>query len=533
MNQSDRKKLRSVTAGMTAIALLTTGTFAWNAFSQDAINETVGGSLEAAGRLHDDFNGKNKDVYIENYSEVGEGGAIYARVRLDEYMELGDGAGTDEAMDDESIVVLRGDKAKGEDITPLIDDVSTWDTYLYNSTSQGEDIRNYRGMSFGGSTVYLPTFNKNIDSLASDINGTLAGPDGLKFEGDDEYGDYYQYTEGEEVTQVASYDLDDNDIDEGEVSIEGTNHELIEETHVAKTTKISTIMTMSEWEAAGSLVGPYWVYDTDGWAYWAQAIRPQTATGLLLTGVHGVKNPRGDWYYGVNVVAEMATADDWGKKEDNDGFYQNGITDNALALLNGAVEYYEITSVFDGIEVGSSSTGSVDGVAYYVLDEMTDEQGRDMVMIYAEGAVGPIYRFHGTSYEGRNSLWSTSDLRTYMNGDFITTYMSSLVGKIADTSLETPKLTNTSGSYETTTDKVFPLTIEDLGWESSAVAGTTVYPTVVDALVSSDKVSIAVDFWLRSPYSNIGTSTVNEPGYLGASSTNLENSVRPALWIYL
>lgn len=38
-----------------------------------------------------------------------------------------------------------------------------------------------------GSTVYMPTFNKNKDSLSADINGTLEGTN----PGDDIYYDEY------------------------------------------------------------------------------------------------------------------------------------------------------------------------------------------------------------------------------------------------------------------------------------------------------------------------------------------------------
>ena len=39
------------------------------------------------GRLHDDFSGPGgtKDIYVENFGSQ----PIYARVRLDEYMEIG------------------------------------------------------------------------------------------------------------------------------------------------------------------------------------------------------------------------------------------------------------------------------------------------------------------------------------------------------------------------------------------------------------------------------------------------------------
>ena len=74
-------------------------------------------------------------------------------------------------------------------------------------------------------------------------------------------------------------------------------------------------MTMQEWIDAGAKPGPYWVYDTDGWAYWAQAIEPDTSTGLLLNGLNQLSVPDDDWYYAINVVGQFASLGDWGTAE--------------------------------------------------------------------------------------------------------------------------------------------------------------------------------------------------------------------------
>ena len=90
---------------------------------------------------------------------------------------------------------------------------------------------------------------------------------------------------------------------------------------MATSTLDGTVMTMAEWKAAGSKPGAYWVYDVDGWAYWAQAIEPGTATGLLLDGISLQKEPGDNWYYGINVVGQFATMGDWGTAEGSDGFF--------------------------------------------------------------------------------------------------------------------------------------------------------------------------------------------------------------------
>ena len=59
-----RKAASAVTAVAAAAAILLTGTFAWQSISQTALNETTGKIVNPGGRLHDDFNGSNKDCLL-------------------------------------------------------------------------------------------------------------------------------------------------------------------------------------------------------------------------------------------------------------------------------------------------------------------------------------------------------------------------------------------------------------------------------------------------------------------------------------
>ena len=326
-----RKVISAVTAVVVSAAILLTGTFAWQSISQVALNERTG-EVNPGGRLHDDFDGTNKDVYVENFMTEAEGGVpIYARVRLDEYMEIGVGAGLKTGDADyaskEAVSLVTGAN---------INDVSTWKTHIPDdATDVFHD--DYWNWTLGGSTTYMPTFNKNKDSLKADINGTYDGTDATD---DIHYNDYHAYSLGEQKTDNAVYDKDDNTVDEGDAAVEGTNITTKEETHTAASTLDGTVITMAEWKAAGSKPGAYWVYDVDGWAYWAQAIEPGTATGLLLDGISLQKEPGDNWYYGINVVGQFATMGDWGTAEGSDGFFGENDgpapTADALFLLNQA-----------------------------------------------------------------------------------------------------------------------------------------------------------------------------------------------------
>ena len=317
------KKKIAASAGAVALAAVIAlgGTFAWQSISQTALNETMD-TINPGGRLHDDFNGQNKDVYVENFTE-GEGATtIYARVRLDEYMEIG---------------------VSGGEATPLVadtvrDNVETWTTRLPGTENMTEDTTfgAYWDWSMGGQTTYMPTFNLNKDSLKADINGTY---DGTSDADDVHYDDYVDYSNPDNATKIADeiYDTDTNDVDE-EVPIEGTNITTVEDqTHTVKQTGTATVITMQQWiEEYDMAPGAYWVWDTDGWAYWAQGIEPGEATGLLLDEIVQSNPPSDSWYYGINVVGQFVTADDIGFLNGT-GFYDESAgaapTANAELLL--------------------------------------------------------------------------------------------------------------------------------------------------------------------------------------------------------
>ena len=350
MNRAKSKdKRRFIAAGISLVlivAIMLTGTFAWQSISQNVVNEVGVKGLNVGGRLHDDFNGEeNKDIYVENFGNE----PILARIRLDEYMEIGAGAGR------------KGEQQESNQSEPVVEgteleDQTTWTTHIPNETGVTDcdtptsKLHEYFEWEMGGSTIFMPTFNKNKDSLKSDVNGTFAGPDGDPSTKEDRFEDYQEYTDQQKVTSNAVYDADDNTVDEGDGGAEGVNHKTIEETHTAKPTQTGTVITMAKWKEDGSQPGKYWVYDTDGWAYWAEAIQPGEATGLLLSKISLKQQMSDDWYYRINAVAQFATDDDLGDDTEDTGFYEDGLTDDAYYLLMTAAghkETVEITTAGD------------------------------------------------------------------------------------------------------------------------------------------------------------------------------------------
>lgn len=319
-----KKRLSGLTALTLSAAILLSGTFAWQSISQTATNK-ASGVANPGGRLHDYFDGQNKDVFVENFTDTDDNGVpIFARIRLDEYMEIGPDAGKKTDQADRNVTVIGKTDAK-------IDDSKTWITHKPGHLPGGETgnthtpMHEYWEWEMGGKGVYMPTFNMDKDNKDSDINGTYEGPDGVAGENggvDDRYKDYIKYEVGNTKEAVENYANSQTSVGN--------------QTHTAKETLDGTVITMEEWLAKDEAdrIGPMWVYDNDGWAYWAQPIRPGTATGLLLNGIKPVRQPDQEWYYAINVIGQFATAGDWGKKEDNSGFFKDGITDDALNLLN-------------------------------------------------------------------------------------------------------------------------------------------------------------------------------------------------------
>ena len=520
--QSKRKKqVSAVVAAVLVMVIALTGTYAWRSISQTALNEAASGG-NPGGRLHDDFNGSNKDIYVENFGDI----PIFARIQLREYMETGKDAGINK--DDpnrDAIPVLAGTD---------INDISTWT--VHTSGDPHASFHNeYWKWTLGGETVFMPTFNKNKDSLAADINGTFAGPDGDPTTDNDRYGDYVNYTLGEQKTGSAVYDADADEEDEGEAAVEGVDIETREETHAAKATQNATVLSMAEWKAQGAPRGKYWVYDTDGWAYWAEAIQPGEATGMLLDGIELQKNLT-DWYYAIKVTAQFATADDLGSKTDSDGFFQEGMTDDALLLLSGisgnpavtvradgdakigkTVQFHAVVGAFGEEAADQSVTWAVSGStsADTVIDTNglltvgADETIDGTLTITATATGGAPYTgqigtmqvkvgqmtldtitpgstdtvtIDGIEWYclvkddgkaliwakepieerifGSNNVWQTSTLRTYLNGDWLES-TTVLKEKAVETDITTRSQINAT-DWITTPDKVFLLSEADL-----------------------------------------------------------------------
>jgi len=272
------------------LAMLLTGTFAWANFNQSKTNE-FSGSPDNGGTLHDDFCQPKKDVYIENWG----GSVLFVRIRLDEYMELGDGAGLKGAQDATTGTWTANPANHATSLMPgaSINDKRTWQPHIPdgspNICTSEADFHGYWTWGMGGSKLYLPA--------------PTAG------------------------RQDPAY------VDSNTNAVDPANPN-------ARMTLDATVLTMAQWIAMGSPIGPYWVIDADGWAYWAQPLQPDTATGLLLNSVTLLHTPEESYYYAINVIAQMATKDGDGDYTDffNNSDPDHTATNDGEGLLNKIVD---------------------------------------------------------------------------------------------------------------------------------------------------------------------------------------------------
>ena len=546
MAMKKNKLLTATVAVVLTAAIALGGTFAWQSISQQALNEAAA-TINPGGRLHDDFDGRNKDVYVENFTDADDGTVIFARIRLDEYMELGVDAGINQDQPDRNVdPVVAGTS---------INDKDTWVTRVPGDTSS--PFAEYWEWQTGGQTIYMPTFNKNKDSLQADINGTW---DGTSPDDDVHYDDYQTYSLGQEITANATYDDDNNDIEDDGIRTES-------ETHAAVQTINGTVITMAEWQAlpAEEKIGDFWVWDDDGWAYWASPIEPSTSTGLLLDGIELVNPPSDNYYYGINVVGQFVTADDIGFLNGT-GFYDRSEgripseeaeellelitgTDIEIPPTDGQVDSSTSEEIRDAVVNGSQYEAvTIDDTEWYVL---AIDYDTDRALILSR------YVLETRTFDADGSVyWKDSDLREYLNGDWLrgqeTLYNAAVETTLYNIERNTEVLVE-DDMLTSTQDKVFLLSYTDLNgaiasydprlstyYEYMPLEGNQgdVLPDLLTEATTAD--GTPTEWWTRTyaytngqvtPYrvrsvSDEGTGTSNSP-----TDTNI--GVRPALWIQL
>jgi len=277
-------------------ALFLSGALAYSDFTQSRINR-FRGSNDADVTLHDEFDGENKDVFVENSGNS----IIYVRVRLDEYMQV------------ENHVYKMADPAPKPDVR----DKTTWITHTYKGASIGDC----------GNT---DTADKFHDFYEWKMKGA--------------YRSYMQGTPGMVYTTLgADGKVDENPVG-GRPTALANAPVLMSEFLALDDLDYQTQMNDAQRVEWDRIISGLWILDDTadasdggGWAYWSAPLKPGTATNLLLDEVKLISAADDDWIYRIDVKLQAVTANDFGKWDDDTSLCGYKITAGAQTLINNVL----------------------------------------------------------------------------------------------------------------------------------------------------------------------------------------------------
>jgi len=337
------------------------------------------------GRIHDHFDGANKNVFAENFGDE----AILVRIRMREYFEfgrtahqMGDPAPT---MPRPADVTVINSGAGQADITQP----NTWpvhipptstppaaplnNPYLTTATigsgANQRPINNYVTWNVGQTSpkTFMPTFNVAWDgaglrdvahvegiaidqhSFAGNTNnfaggaGSVTGP--LFVEDPADMGNDPVTLIPLDMIPDGSWDFWDNVFamhdrvfalemeGDGTITANFVYREAAQTLPVLSGIPNNGVVTMEWWLDNDTPIGNFWVVDEeDGWAYWANLLQPGDATSLLLESINVTMHGQA-FFYAIDVEGQFATPDQAGR----DGWNiptADAPSDNANDLLD-------------------------------------------------------------------------------------------------------------------------------------------------------------------------------------------------------
>jgi len=312
--------------------MLLTGTFAWSSISQRATNPLAGVFEQPdpteviGGRIHDHFDGENKDVFAENFSTDEP---LLVRIRLLEFMEI------------DGVSVVTGAQR---------DDFATWTPHIpYETVDNNQSgIREFVDWTMGGSTNFMPTFNQRTTgdrALETDTSGIA-----VDFVANGQTAGHYRYLP---ATPAGQSNFNDGSANFWNVGDEARGYLYTDENegnepnigHIARATQTPQagipnggVIMMADWlnpaNAFYRTTGNFWVIDTDGWAYWATLLPAGAATSLLLDAISMNEPDEADWFYAIHVIGQFASVDSLDDWDDVSGIDGPTPSDDAWELLN-------------------------------------------------------------------------------------------------------------------------------------------------------------------------------------------------------
>ena len=283
-----KKPIVAAIAAILAAGALIGGAFAWTDFTQSRTNK-FHGTNDADVTLHDEFDGENKDVFVENSGT----NTIYVRVRLDEFMKVSD---------------------RQFDPNADIRDKKTWTTHTYDGAditdcdhaADGKFHDFYDWKMTGESRKY------NLGTPGM-VYGTL-GSDGK-----------VDLTSGPNTTAATAAPITLSKYVDIKDKFDNSQPMTADETAIwdAVTTSGCWILDDSETAVNGG-----------GWAYWSMPLLPDTATNMLLDEVKLKGDAEDDWIYRIDVKLQAVTLGDVMKWHDDNSTTGYKLTPGIWALIH-------------------------------------------------------------------------------------------------------------------------------------------------------------------------------------------------------
>ena len=258
----NKKIIIAALASIMIMAALLGGAFAWTDFTQARTNK-FHGSFDADVTLHDEFDGENKDVFVENSGA----NPIYVRVRLDEFMKVG------------NTVFATG---------AVIGDKNTWTPHTYD----GADITDCEHADLG-------LFHKYY-------KWSMTGSDR----------EYTPGTPGMVYGALGPNDKVDRNPGTGKMTLSSTPIITMKE-FLRLEAQAYDAMSIADKTAWDNVKKGCWILDDSdsadkggGWAYWSMPLEPGTATNRLLDQVTLFKGATDEWIYRIDVKLQAVSLTD-------------------------------------------------------------------------------------------------------------------------------------------------------------------------------------------------------------------------------
>jgi len=321
-----RKIAVSILVGMLVFALILTGTFALPSFFQQTMSPS-----ETGGRIHNHFDEQSgiKNIFAENFGEE----PVIVRIRFYEFLEPESGF----------VLPFGADR----------DNHLTWRVHrpnVINEPGNNALFGHLRNWDMGGETWFMPTFNRDPYSLATDVSG-----DAIDFESNTSQGttslpnggDFTAWEAGASYVGALTYRLPNGALVQNpgyvmEADFAGG--------HNNQARGANGVMTFAYWIAnyAGTphATGPFWVIAPTGWTYWMEPLQPSDTTSLLLGQIGFNPSPDHGFHYVSHVRGQFAApdcaAEVFGESDRNDRIPNspilNEILDNCVIVeYTGAI----------------------------------------------------------------------------------------------------------------------------------------------------------------------------------------------------